>query len=328
MSRVGRILGILLALTLGELAAMPVAAEPPPTKIYRLGYLSPSRIPANEEGFTAGLRDLGYVEGRNLAIEYRFADGQYDRLDALAAELVRLRPDVIVTVGTPATWAAKRATSTIPIVVSGAGDILGSGVVASLARPGGNITGVSHLVFELNRKRLELLKEAVPGLGRVGVLGHALNGQNQQQWQALQPAAPELGLDLRVVMIKKPEEIAAAISTLKRDGAGGLMVLSDSVLLGNRRQIVDLAAEHRLPAVYEFREYVEAGGLMCYAPNIAAVARRSATFVDKVLRGANPAELPIEQASVVEFVVNLATARTLGLTIPPDLLARADEVIE
>jgi putative ABC transport system substrate-binding protein len=328
MSRVGRIIGILLALTLGEPAAMLVAAEPPPTKIYRLGYLSPSRIPANEEGFTAGLRDLGYVEGRNLTIEYRFADGQYDRLDALAAELVRLHPDAIVTVGTPATWAAKRATSTIPIVVSGAGDILGSGLVASLARPGGNITGVSHLVFELNRKRLELLKEAVPGLVRVGVLGHAMNVQNQQQWQALQPAGRELGLDLRSVMVKEPDEIAAAISGLKRDGAGALMVLSDAVLLANRRQIVDLAAEHRLPAVYEFREYVEAGGLMAYAPNIAAVARHSATFVDKVLRGANPAELPIEQATVVEFGINLATARALGLTIPPDLLARADEVIE
>src|SRR5919206_3460013 len=201
MGRTDRAIGIVVALVLGAMIAIPATAELPPTKTYRLGYLSPSRIPANEEGFTAGLRDLGYVEGRNLTIEYRFADGQYDRLDALAAELVRLRPDVIVTVGTPATWAAKRATSTIPIVVSGAGDILGSGIVASLARPGGNITGVSHLVFELNRKRLELLKEAVPGLGRVGVLGHALNVQNQQQWQALQPAGPELSLDLRVVMI-------------------------------------------------------------------------------------------------------------------------------
>jgi putative ABC transport system substrate-binding protein len=298
-------------------------------KTYRIGYLAPIRIPLIIETLKAALRDFGYVEGHNLTIEYRFAqEGHYDQLDTLAADLVHLRPDLIITVATPATHAAKRATTTIPIVVSAAGDLLGSGIVPSLARPGGNVTGVSLLVFDLNRKRIELLKEAVPGLTRIGVLGNANNYQNQQQWDAMRPTGRELVVDLRLILVKRLDDLGDSMSILKRDGAEALIVLSDAAFLANRQRIVDLAAEHRLPAMYEGREFVEVGGLLSYGPNLRTMARRSAVFVDKILRGTKPADLPIEQVTVVELVVNLRAAMTIGLSTPPVILARADEVIE
>jgi len=297
-------------------------------KLLRLGYLAPAKIPHLIEAFKRGLADLGYVEGQNLEIEYRFADGRPEMLAELAAELVRLRPDIIVTVATPATLAAKNATTIIPIVVATAGDLVRPGIADSLSRPGGNVTGTTLYGFELSLKRLEILKEAVPGTRRVAILGNAENSYNQQLWEDTQPASGTLGLDLFAIMMSGPGELSTAFAKIAEDHADAVIVLSDATFNSVRREIAQLAAEKRVPAMYEAREFVEAGGLMSYGPNIADMSYRAAAYVDKIIKGAKPADLPIEQPSTFQFHLNLKTAKALGLTIPPQLLARADEVIE
>jgi putative ABC transport system substrate-binding protein len=314
----------------GAVAAWPLAAraQQPAARIYRIGYLAPSKIPHLIEALQEGLRAFGYEEGRNVQFDYRFAEGQADTLDALASELVRLRPDVIVAVSTPAVLAAKRATTAIPVVMAAAGDPLRSGIAASLARPDGNITGVSLYSSELSRKRLEVLKEAIPRIARVAVLGNAGNPINESYWQETQTAGLLLGIESRRFDVKALDDLSGAFAGMKGERADSLIVLSDAAFYAARRQIIGLAADYRLPAMYEGREFVDAGGLMSYGSNIANMTRRSAAFVDKTLKGAKPADLPIEQPTTFELVINLKTAKALGLTVPPMLLARADEVIE
>jgi putative ABC transport system substrate-binding protein len=313
----------------GAAVTLPLAARAQqPSKIYRLGYLAPARLPHNIAALQAGLRELGYVEGRNLKIEYRFGGDQLEILEPLAAELVALGPDVIVTVGTPPTIAAKQATTTIPIVMASVGDPLRAGIVASLARTGGNITGSSLYGSELSRKRVEILKETVATMARLAALGNAGNPFNQYMWEDTQPVARQLGIEPQLFMVQEVDELAGVFAAMRRTGADAVMVLSDAVFYGARQQIAGLAAQHRLPAMYEDQAYVKDGGLISYGPNVDEVHRHSAVLVDKVLKGAKPGDLPIEQPTKIELVINLKTAKTLGLTVPQSLLARADEVIE
>jgi putative tryptophan/tyrosine transport system substrate-binding protein len=303
------------------------AAQTTPRTI-RLAYLAPIRIPHLVEALTGGLRDLGYVEGQNLSIEYRFAGENPEHFDLLAIELVKLAPQVIVTVATPATLAAGRATSSIPIVVATAGDLVRSGAVQSLARPGGNVTGVTLYSVELSKKRLEVLREAIPTVKRVGVLGNGNNLYNRLQWEDTEPAAGPLGLELRPIFANGVADLEAVFSNLGKESLDALVLLSDATFNAERHRIARLADALRIPTMHDAREFVEAGGLISYGPNIPALSRQAATFVDKILRGALPADLPVEQPSIFELVVNQRAARLLNLTIPPTLLARADEVIE
>ena len=329
-----------LAGTGAVLLAAPLAAEAQPArKVYRIGFLSPSSSsdperlasPFGERGLAAvrqGLRDLGYVEGQNIAIEYRWAEGRFERLPDLAAELVRLKVDVIVSVVTQATLAAKNATGTIPIVLVAAGDPLGSGLVASLARPGGNVTGPSSMYAELAGKQLELLKETVPKVSRVAVLWNPANAVWQAQMlRQTEGAARALGLQVQLLEARGPDELEGAFAAMTRERASALLVQVDVIFALHARRIADLAAKRRVPAMYGSREHVEAGGLMSYAPNALDLFRRAATYVDKILKGAKPADLPVEQPTKFELVINLNTAKALGLTIPQSVLVRADEVI-
>jgi len=269
------------------------------------------------------------VEGQNIAIEYRWAEGRFERLPDLAAELVRLKVDVIVSVVTQASLAAKNATRTIPIVMVAAGDPLGSGLVASLARPGGNVTGPSSMYAELAGKQLELLKETVPKVSRVAVLWNPANAVWQAQMlRATEVAARALGLQLQLLEARGPDELEGAFAAMTRERASALLVQVDVIFALHARRLADLAAKRHLPAMYGSREHVEAGGLMSYAPNIPDLFRRAATYVDKILKGAKPADLPVEQPTRFELIINLKTAKALGLTIPPSLLVRADQVIE
>jgi putative ABC transport system substrate-binding protein len=318
----------------GAVLATPFAAEAQqPIGVPRIGYLAAAlaKNPHFPEAFRQGLRDLGYVEGRNIMIEYRSADGQFERLPNLAAELVGLKLDVIVTEGTPPTLAVKQATRTIPIVFAAAADAAGSGIVASLARPGGNITGLSFLGPELVGKCFELLKEAIPGATRVGVLWHP-GGLGERtlkdMLQETQVAARALALRVQLVEARSPGDFEKAFSDLAGARAGALTVLTSIMFFSERRRLVDLAAKHHLPAVYPWREPVDAGGLMAYGPYLPDIFRRAATYVDKILKGAKPADLPVEQPIKFELVINLKTAKALGLTIPPSLLQRADEVVQ
>jgi putative tryptophan/tyrosine transport system substrate-binding protein len=321
--------------TQGGFLAAPVAVEAQQAaKIARIGWLSGS-VAANphlREAFLQGLRDLGYVEGRNVVIEYRSAEGKVERLPALAAELVALKVDVIVTGGgTHAPLAAKQATRTLPIVFAGAGDPVGSGLVTSLARPGGNVTGLSLLTSELVGKCLEQLKQAVPGVTRVAVLWHpgALGERTEKDMlKGAEVAGRELGVRLQFVEARGRADFDRAFSDMTRARAGALTVWASVMFTNERRRLVDLAAKNRLPAVYPLREFVDAGGLMAYGPNLADLFRRPATYVDKILKGAKPADLPVEQPTIIELVINLKTAKALGLTIPPSVLLRADQVIE
>ncbi len=297
-------------------------------KAARLGYLAPARLPNLIEALLAGLRDFGYVEGQNLAIEYRFALGQTKSYDELALELIGLNPDAIVLTGTPAALALKRQTTTIPIILAPIADPLAMGLARSLARPEGNVTGVTMYGPELARKRLEILKEAVVRIRRIAVLGNAQNPLHRFLWDDLQPISHALGLELRLFTVTDVNEIPTVLSTMTRDGFDGLTVLSDAQFFSARRQINELAAMHRLPAIYEGREFVEDGGLISYGPNIADLSRRAAAFVVKILNGAKPADLPLQQPTKYELLINLKAAAALGLIIPPMLLARADEVIE
>ncbi|HEV2055180.1 MAG TPA: ABC transporter substrate-binding protein [Methylomirabilota bacterium] len=316
------------------LLVAPFAAEAQQAaKISRIGYLASNLAasPHMNEAFRQGLRDLGYVEGRNVVIEYRDAGGKFERLPALAAELVALKVDVIVASDTPAAQAAKQATRTLPIVFIGAGDPVTSGLVSSLARPGGNVTGLSLLAPELVGKRLELLKQAVPGVTRVAVLwqpGGSGGGTEKDVLKEVEVAARALGVRLQFVEARGPADFDRAFSDMTRERAGALTVLGSAMFANERRRLVDLAAKNRLPGVYGFREYVDAGGLMAYGPNVADLFQRAATYVDKILKGMKPADLPVEQPTKFELVINLKTAKALGLTIPPAVLGRADQVIK
>jgi len=319
------------SLGLGVLAA-PLAAEAQqPGKIARIGRLSPLSAPADapiREGLRQGLRDLGWVEGQNLTIENRFAEGNVRRLAELAAELVRLKVDVIVTGSVPAAAAARNATTTIPIVMVMTGDPLASGLVPSLARPGGNLTGMTALGLELSAKRLELLKEAVPDVTRVAVLTDPAFPDSGPSVKRLEGAARALGMQLRIQEVRDPSEFEKAFADMSSERAGALMVQGDPILYTHRRRIVELVAKSRLLAMYAMREYVDAGGLMFYGASLPDMHRRAATYVDKILKGARPGDLPIEQATKFELVINLKTAKALGLTIPTSLLHRADQVID
>ena len=272
------------------------------------------------------LRDLGYIEGQNLKVDYRFGTGE--ALGVLAAELVALQPDLIVTVASPAVLAAKRATITIPIVMATAGDPLRLGVVASLARPGGNVTGVTLYGTELSTKRIELFREAIPTIRRLAFLANAKSPYGKILWEEAVPAARTLGLEPILFNLQELGDLPATFVEMERERADALIVLSDASFNSARRQIIAIAAEHRLPVMYEAREFVEDGGLISYGPDIVEMTRRSATFVDKILKGTSPGNLPIEQPTRFELAINAKSAKALGLNLSPILLARADEVIE
>ena len=318
----------LVAATL--LSASFVEAQQP-TKVPRIGFLNalfPTTNPARIEAFRQGLRDVGYVEGENIIIEFRYAERKVDRLPTLAAELVRLKVNVIVTSASQETRAAKEATNTIPIVMTNEGDPVETGFVASLARPGGNITGLSTLSPELSGKRLEVLKEIVPKLFRVAVLGSSTNPGNADTLRELEVAAQELKVKLQYLDILNPNDIETAFRAAGKERAGAVILLSNSILTSQRRQIIDLAVKSRLPVSYARPEFVESGGLMTYGPSFVDLCRRAATYVDKILKGTNPADLPVEQPMKFEFVVNLKAAKQIGLTIPPNVLTRADKVLK
>jgi putative tryptophan/tyrosine transport system substrate-binding protein len=319
---------------LGAAASIPVAvrAQQQAGKVPRIGYLrvtSASDRPPLLDTFRQGLRELGWIEGQNIVIDYRFAEGRLDRLPDLAAELVRLNVDIIVSAGTQGATAAKNATETIPIVMIGVRDPVGTGLIASLARPGGNITGVSGSAgLEIVAKQLELLKETVPKVRRVAILSNPTNAYHQLAIKEVNVAARSLGVQLQLLEARGPTEFDGAFAAMAKERVGALVVLSDVIFNDHRTRLVDLAARSRLPSAYGVRESVEAGGLMSYGPSFLDFYRRSAAYVDKILKGDKPADLPVEQPTKFELVINLRTAKTLGLTIPPTLLSRADEVIE
>ncbi|HEV8439859.1 MAG TPA: ABC transporter substrate-binding protein [Methylomirabilota bacterium] len=324
----------IVTLALGLFAA-PLAADAQQAgKVPRIGFLALNLAPNPHlhEAFRQGLRDLGYVERRNVVIEYRDAEGKPERLPALAAELVALKVDVIVTGGgTPTALAAKQATKTIPIVFASAPDPVTDGLVTSLARPGGNVTGLSNLNPELVGKCLEQLKQAVPGVSLVAVLWHpgaAHERAGKDMLKAAEVAARALGVRFLFVEARGPADFDRVFSNMTRARAGALTVLSSAMFFSERRRLLDLAAKNRLPAVYPQREFVDAGGLMAYGPNLADLFRRAATYVDKILKGTKPGDLPVQQPTKFELVINLKTAKALGLTIPQPLLQRADEVIQ
>jgi len=313
------------------LALCASAAAQQPGKIPRIGFLFvnfPSSTPARYEAFRQGLRELGYVEGKNIVIESRYAEGKVDRLPALLDELVRLKVDVIVTTGPSGTRAAKEASVTIPIVMSADIDPVGSGFVASLARPAGNITGLSSLSPELSGKRLELLREIVPRLARVAVLGTSTVPGNAQALRETELAARAFKVKLQYLDVLDAKDIEAAFRAASKERADGVLVLTGQVLNSHRTQVVDLAVKSRLPAIYNLPEFVEAGGLVSYAANSTDLYRRAAVYVDKILKGAKPADLPVEQPTKFEFIINLKAAKQIGLTIPPNVLVRADKVIK
>jgi ABC-type uncharacterized transport system substrate-binding protein len=318
------LLGVLM---LGLTAPIGAGAQPS-GKIPRIGVLGSDPGSGRSEALREGLRGLGYVEGKSIIIEYRYALGSPGRLPALASELVALKVDVIVTSGDHAIRAAREASATIPIVVALAGDLVAPGYVASLARPGGNVTGLTTLVSELSGKRLELLKTAFPKISRVGVLWNPDNAVNVAAVKELEVAAKPVGVQLTFAGTRTPDDLEDAFQTTRRERSDALLVLGDGMLLNQRARIVAFAARQRLPAMYGNQDYMDAGGLMAYGPNVADMYRRAASYVDKILKGARPADLPVEQATRIELVINARTAKALGLTIPPSLLTRADHVIQ
>ena len=321
-----------MAMLTGGIVVAPLAAEAQQAaKVARIGYLANhvASSPHLPEAFRQGLRDLGYVEGRNVVIEYRDAEGKLERLRALAAELVALKVDVIVASAYPGTLAAKNATNTIPIIMVAVADPVRIGLIASLVRPGGNITGLTLLAgTEIVGKHLELLKEAVPNLSRVAVLWNPANPMHVLRLREVEVAGRSLRVQLQILKVQGPEEFDSAFAAMTRERAGALYVVGDPMLSQHRRRLAELAAKSRLPAVYELKDHAEAGGLMAYGPNILDMYRRAATYVDKILKGAKPADLPVEQPTKFELVINLKTAKALGLTIPQSLLQRADEIIQ
>src|SRR4051795_5968317 len=320
-----------LMLLLGGAMTAPLTARAQQAgKVYRIVFLgdSPASISEPMEAFRQGLRDLGYVEGRNIAIEYRWAEGKPERMREFAEELVRLKVDVIIVPGSIYTEAAKRATSTIPIVFLGHADPVATGHATSLARPGGNITGISMMLTEISVKSLELLKQAVPGLARIAVIFDPATPSHGRTLKAVEAAGPLLGLQVQPVAIRSATEFDSAFLAIVQGRADAVLVLTTPLFVAGAQPLAELALTHKLPSVFTPRENVEAGGLMSYSPNRADYYRRGAIYVDKILKGANPADLPVQQPTRFQLVVNLKTAKALGLTIPPTLLARVDEVIE
>jgi putative ABC transport system substrate-binding protein len=314
-----------------SLLATPLAAEAQPPKAVRIGYLSgnpPSDTKDAIDAFRTTLRALGYLEGQNLLIESRSAEGQYERLPQLAADLVRLRVDVIFAFSTPGALAAKNATSTIPVVFAAVSDPLIAGRVSSLTRPGGNVTGVTLNNPELSAKRLNLLKEAVPTASRVAVLANPDFKASSSMMAETTRAARALGVELQVLDVREPHELAKAFRTMTAAKAHAVVVLPDPMFVAQRRRIAELAASSRLPSIYHLREFVESGGLIFYGADYVEAFQQGAVLVDKVLKGTKPADLPVEQPWRFALVINLKTAKALGLTIPPSLLQRADQVIE
>ena len=316
----------------GGLLAAPLAAEAQPAgRVYRIGFLgnSTAALEANLVGpFREGLRDLGYVEGRNVLIEYRWAEGKYDRFPALIGELLALKVAVIVTAGTPATLAVKKATTSVPLVMLAVGDPVGTGIVPSLSHPGGNITGLTAISTEMDAKRLELLREVVPSVSYIALLWNAGSPLQVLAEKQVQAAAQVLRMRVLSLGVKTEEEIKSALAVMARERPDALLVLADRLLLHHRALIMDFATRHRLPGVHAYRELVEAGGLMSFGPSYADMHKRAAYFVDRILKGARPGDLPVERPLTFELVINLKTARALGLTIPQSLLQRADQVIE
>ena len=316
----------------GALLTLPLAATARQTEnVRRIGFLSLNSPESVRDAFAAFrqvLRERGWVEDQNIVIELRFAEGQVDRLPVLVAELIHLKVDVIVTGSSVTTWAAKNATKTIPIVMAASADALGEGLVTSLGHPSGNITGVTFLAGpEIAGKQLELLKEVAPAASRVGVLTNPTNRSHAAFARELKVAARSLGAQLQVLEARYPDQIDGAFAAVTRERAGALLVLTDSMFFGQRRRVADLAARSALPALYSQREFVDAGGLISYGPSLSDMFRRAATHVDKILRGAKPSDIPVEQPTKFELVINLRTANALGLRIPQALLLRADEVI-
>ena len=315
---------ILVAVVL--LTVVVIAQAQQPNKVYRIGYLSSgSGTEGREKTIHLGLRELGYIEGQNAVIEWRFAKGSADRLPELAAELVRLKLDVIVTSGTLPTRALKDATTTIPIVVTSAGDLVRRGLVASLARPGGNITGQTSITLDLSGKRLELLKEVVPQASRVAFL---YQPYEEDELREMQIAARALGVQIQRLEVQQATQFQIAFAAMTKERAEALTISRSSLTNFHRRQLIDLAVKHRLPAMCEGFEWTNEGCLMSYSPDRTEGFRRAARYVDKILKGAKPADLPVEQPTKFEFVINLKTSKQIGLTIPPNVLARANRVIQ
>ena len=325
-----RITGLLVTLAIALLTAPLAAGAQPPAKVPRIGFLlgsSPGPDP-RIEGFRQGLRELAYVEGKNIAIEWRYAEGKEELVPKLAAELVQLNVEIIVTDGTNGTRAAKNATKTIPIVMASDADPVGNGFVASLARPGGNVTGLVNLIAGLSGKRLELLKEAIPGILRVGILWNPENPSSVSGFKETQEAARALAMQLQSLEVRSADDFAGAFQAATKAKARALTVVSDSLMFSNRRRLLGLASKNKLPTMHTQSLWVDAGALMSYGTNFPDLYRRAAIYVDKILKGAKPAELPVEQPTKFELVINAKTAKALGLTIRPLLLLRADRVIE
>jgi putative tryptophan/tyrosine transport system substrate-binding protein len=313
----------------GMMASWPLAVGAQQTaKLPSLGFLTAGNDSPGLPALLEGLRQLGWIEGKTIVIEYRYAENRNDRLPELAAELVRLNVDVIVAAGTLAPLAAKRATAKIPIVMTSAGDPLGTKLVSGLARPGGNITGLSLMSPDISGKRLELIKQIVPDVARVAIMWNASNPYPALVFGQTENAARQLKLAVQSLEVRTPDNVKSALEAAVREKANALITVEDPLTVSYRKQIADFAAKNRLPTMSGLREYVDAGGLLSYGPALADSYRRAAGYVDKILRGAKPSELPVEQPTKFELVVNLKTARTLGLTIPPDMLAIADAVIE
>ena len=317
----------------GVAAALPIAvrAQQQAGKVYRIGILEPSSQALNGDNFDVlrqGLSEFGYIEGQNLVIEYRSADGHNERFPDMATELARLNVDLILARGTPAALAAKNATRTIPIVLLGVGDPVAQGVVASLAHPGANITGLSAVATELYAKRLELLTELVPRVARIAFLTNMGNPNEQLNWEQIETAARALGVSSQLLDVRKPEDFGRAFDDASVERVDGLVVALDGLLVENQRPVIDLAAKHRLPAVYGSSEFIIPGGLAAYGPSYSDLYRRAANYVHKILKGAKPADLPVELPTKFQLLINLRTAKALGLTVPQTLVSRADEVIE
>jgi putative ABC transport system substrate-binding protein len=322
---------LLIAVGAGALAWTGAARAQAPAKVRRIGLLSPTSPSVAApllQAFRLGLRDLGWVEGKNISIEYRYAEGRRDRLPDLAADLVRLKVEVIVASSAPAVVAAQEASRAIPIVITSTGDPVALGLVESLARPGGNVTGLSQMAFDLAGKRLELLKEMIPKISRVAVLWNSQSPGSTRTWKELQLPARQLGIQLYSLEVRNPNDFDKAFEDATRARAGALLVTAEPMITTNLERIAGLAAKSRLPSIHQFSEFADAGGLVAYGVDRADQYRRAATFVDKILKGAKPADLPVEQPTRFALVINLKTAKAIGITIPQSVLFRVDRVIE
>ena len=320
------IFAIVFSFAFGGVAA--TAQEPP--KVWRIGVLVSSSASLNasrDEALRQGLREMGYVEGKNISMEFRYANGKLDRLSELAADLVRSRPDLILVGGTRVAVAAKQATSTIPIVVAGAGDLVAAGVVDNLNRPGGNVTGVSRLSPEVLGTRVELIKDVIPKATRIATLLNPENPGNASSLREIELDALAWGMRLQVLAARSPGDLASAFRAAVKESSSALIVMVDALFSSNRSSIVELAVKHRLPAIYDRAEFADAGGLISYGMNLADLSRRAAWYVDQIIKGAKPEKLPLTEPSKFELIINLEAAKQIGLTIPPNVLARADRVI-